>query len=70
MIAVVVLSPHPKVPASTRPPFLVGDQDHRHGLLLSLACCSTDYRSPGHHVDGGSLADIFVVRSATRRLRL
>src|SRR5256885_4086699 len=24
------------------------------------------YRSPGHHVDGGSLAEIFVARSATR----
>ena len=28
------------------------------------------YRSPGHHVDGGSLAEILVVRSATRWLRL
>ena len=28
------------------------------------------HRSPGHHVDGGSLAEIFVVRSATRWLRL
>jgi hypothetical protein len=25
-----------------------------------------NHRSPGHHVDGGSLADIFVARSATR----
>jgi len=24
------------------------------------------YRSPGHRVDGGSLAEIFVVRNATR----
>ena len=28
------------------------------------------YRSPGHHVDGGSLAEIFVCRGATRWLRL
>ena len=28
------------------------------------------YRSPGHHVDGGSLAEILVGRSATRWLRL
>jgi hypothetical protein len=28
------------------------------------------YRSPGHHVDGGSLAEIFVDRSAIRWLRL
>jgi ABC transporter substrate binding protein len=28
------------------------------------------HRSPGHHVDGGSLVEIFVVRSATRWLRL
>jgi hypothetical protein len=28
------------------------------------------HRSPSHHVEGGSLADIFVVRSATRWLRL
>jgi hypothetical protein len=28
------------------------------------------HRSPGHHVDGGSLADIFVGRKATRWLRL
>jgi hypothetical protein len=24
------------------------------------------HRSPGHHVDGGSLAEIFIGRSATR----
>ena len=29
-----------------------------------------NHRSPGHHVDGGSLADIFVARSAIRWLRL
>jgi len=28
------------------------------------------HRSPGHHVDSGSLADIFVGRSATKWLRL
>ena len=28
------------------------------------------HRSPGHQVKGGSLADIFVVRSTTRWLRL
>jgi hypothetical protein len=28
------------------------------------------YLSPGHHVEGGSLAEIFVARSATRWLRL
>jgi hypothetical protein len=28
------------------------------------------HRSPGHHVDGGSLAEILVGRSATRWLRL
>ncbi len=28
------------------------------------------HRSPGHHVDGGSLAEILVSRSATRWLRL
>ena len=28
------------------------------------------YRSPGHHVDGGSRAEILVGRSATRWLRL
>ena len=28
------------------------------------------YRSPGHQVDGGFMVDIFVVRSATRSLRL
>jgi hypothetical protein len=29
-----------------------------------------NYRSPGHLVDGGSLAEIFVGRSATKWLRL
>jgi hypothetical protein len=29
-----------------------------------------NYRSPGHHVDGGSLAEIFVGCSATKWLRL
>jgi antirestriction protein ArdC len=28
------------------------------------------HRSPGHHVDGGSLAEILVARNATRWLRL
>ena len=28
------------------------------------------HRSPGHHVDGGLTADIFVGRNATRALRL
>src|SRR5215831_21348754 len=27
------------------------------------------HRSPGHHVEGGSAAEIFVVRSATRSMR-
>ena len=31
---------------------------------------SWSHRSPGHHVEGGSLAVILVVRSATRWLRL
>ena len=31
---------------------------------------SWSHRSPGHHVEGGSLAEIFVARSATRWLRL
>ena len=38
--------------------------------LLVSGTPTTYHRSPGHHVDGGSLADIFVVRSATRWLRL
>jgi len=29
-----------------------------------------DHRSPGHQIEGGSLAEIFVARSATRWLRL
>jgi len=29
----------------------------------------TTYRSPGQHVDGGSLADVFVGSNATRWLR-
>lgn len=28
------------------------------------------YRSPGHHVDGGFMAEILFVRNATRWLRL
>jgi hypothetical protein len=30
----------------------------------------SDYCSPGHHVEGGSLAEILFGRSATRWLRL
>ena len=40
----------------------------------SMNCTSDSsnsaYRSPGHQCDGGSLAEIFVGRSATRWLRL
>ena len=36
-------------------------------LAASFIC---PYRSPGHHVDGGSLAVILPTRSATRWLRL
>ena len=32
--------------------------------------CVRSHRSPGHHVDGGSFAEILVVLSATRWLRL
>jgi hypothetical protein len=46
--------------------------DERHagcyGLILDRG--EVHYRSPGHHVDGGSLAVILVGRSATRWLRL
>src|SRR5258706_2981369 len=38
------------------------------GILNDLV--RSNHRSPGHHVEGGSFADIFVVRSATRWLRL
>ena len=36
-------------------------------LAASFIC---PYLSPGHHVEGGSLAEILVARSATRWLRL
>jgi hypothetical protein len=45
----------------------------KYGILVNLnkstSACDR-YRSPGHHVDGGSLAEIFVVRSATSVLSL
>jgi len=34
-----------------------------------LFLCAHFQRSPGHHVDGGSLAEILVVRSASVRVR-
>ena len=37
-------------------------------LLVSVFVCH--YRSPGHHVEAGSLAEIFVGRSAMRWPRL
>jgi hypothetical protein len=45
------------------------------GQFLWSSCAapkasSSVHRSPGHHVDGGSLAVIFVARSAIRWLRL
>jgi hypothetical protein len=40
-------------------------------IVLPLSWRDPDlHRSPGHHFDGGSLAEIFVARSATRWLRL
>ena len=39
-------------------------------LLASVPSKLGSHRSPGHHVEGGSLAEIFVGRSATRWLRL
>jgi hypothetical protein len=42
----------------------------RKDRVANLRKGNTRVRSPGHHVEGGSVADIFVVRSATRWLRL
>lgn len=36
----------------------------------SRTCSKGSQRSPSHHVDGGSLAEILLVRSATRHARL
>ena len=44
-------------------------RDRREAVSLRVVG-RPSYRSPGHHVDGGSLAVILVVRSATRWLRL
>src|SRR5262249_50733441 len=43
-----------------------GDAGKRHGAET----LGSVHRSPGHQVDGGSFAEIFVGRSATRWLRL
>jgi hypothetical protein len=39
-------------------------------MINFVICPFRFYRSPGHHVDGGFIALIFVGRSATRWLRL
>ncbi len=38
--------------------------------LIATSCLPHHHLSPGHHIDGGSLAEILVGRSATRWLRL
>ena len=47
---------------------LTFDIDHEEARRLRYYASA--HRSPGHHVDGGSLAEILVVRSATKWLRL
>ena len=42
----------------------------RKATCRKLARTETAYLSPGHHVGGGSLADIFRCRRATKWLRL
>jgi hypothetical protein len=39
-------------------------------MHLRLCFSAALHRSPGHHIDGGSLTEIFVGRKATRWLRL
>ena len=46
-----------------------GNDDTANGGCFSVHAANL-YRSPGHHLEGGSLAVILVVRSATRWLRL
>jgi len=68
-------------PGSTDTQVLACGETHRAGQLLSrqhnenvfLSFLNLEFchhHSPGRQVDGGSLADIFVVRRVTRLLRL
>jgi hypothetical protein len=48
----------------------IGKRDRIIEGAIPAANFHTQSRAPGHHVDGGSLAEILVVRSATKQLLL